>query len=112
MEENLQTNPFFAALLDHIPHLEKSCVKESWTLCIPQVVALPESHRLSLRLLKNHILVPKQGTVNEFVTLSGTTVRRVNEKELEVDEKDGKKRSKRDRYDRYTDRLTNVTEKL
>ena len=84
MNDNVQANPFFAALLDHIPNLEKSCVSKNWILCIPQPAALPESHRLSLRLLKMHVLVPTM-TPNEFNTLTpGIRICRINEKELKV----------------------------
>ena len=94
--ENLQTNPFFAALLDHIPDLEANCVKNNWILCIPQAVSLPESHRLSLRLLKTHILIPAS-SINEFKTLNGVTVKRISEKELEIQNDDNPENQKRGR---------------
>lgn len=89
--ELLQTNPFFQAMLDHIPKLERSCVEKEWILCIPQLVSLPESHKLSLNLLKSHVLLPNNSNVaegnqakHEFTTLSGLTITRLNEKELFV----------------------------
>ena len=90
MNENLQTNPFFAALLDHIPNLEKSCRDNHWIVCVPQIVSIPESHRVGLRLLKMHVLVPTN-IPGEFQTLCpGVRVLRVNDgKELEIiEEKD------------------------
>lgn len=80
--ELLQTNPFFSALLDHIPKLASNCVKKEWVLAVPQLVSLPEPHKLGLELLKSHVLVPT--SPNEFTTLSGLHVTRLNEKELKV----------------------------
>ena len=84
MNENLQSNPFFSALTDHIPNLERSCVEKGWIICVPQTASLPESHRISLRLLKMHVLIPSSDPT-VFNTLNSTvTVKRTNDKELEV----------------------------
>jgi hypothetical protein len=84
MTENLQSNSFYLALLDHIPELERSSVKNGYIVCIPQTAALPESHRMSLRLLRMHVLVPTSNG-SEYRTLnSSITVKRVNEKDLEA----------------------------
>lgn len=84
MNENLQTNAFFLALLDHIPDLEKCCVESGWTLCVPHSSAMPESHRMSLRLLKMHVLKPT-AQPGVFETLNPSVmVKKLNDKEMEV----------------------------
>ena len=84
MNENLQSNAFFLALLDHIPDLEQSCVAKRWIVCVPQTPALPESHRMSLRLLRMHVLIPVNDT-GSYTTLNPSVmVQRVGEKDLDV----------------------------
>lgn len=91
--ENLQSNSFFAALLDHIPHLESNCVEQGWVVCVPQAVSLPESHRMGLHLLKSHVLKPCAERPNEFTSLTGCRVARVGENELNLYQGDTVKRS-------------------
>ena len=84
MNENIQVNTFYLALLDHITNLENSCVKNGWLLCVPQAAALPESHRISLRLLKMHVLIPTNVS-GEYKTLNTSiTIKRLGDKELEA----------------------------
>lgn len=83
MNENIQLNAFYLALLDHIPKLESSCVKNNWLLCVPQAAALPESHRISLRLLKMHVLIPTNHP-GEYETLNPIiSIKRIGDKDLE-----------------------------
>jgi hypothetical protein len=82
-DEQILTSPFYQSLVDHIPNLEQDAAKYHWLLCIPQRTAIPPPHRLTLSMLQTHVLKPNTNNSNgqpknEYITLSGKRIKKLN----------------------------------